>query len=130
LSVDVTSIIDTITGDLEIVRGDTQTWEDTVHEIQNDVPEDITNAALTMTVKNKFTDENSEALFQKTVGDGIVIDPDQVNNKGKYKFTVSPADTNPLDFGAYVYDIQMTLSGRIETLSKGQFCVLDEATHA
>jgi hypothetical protein len=131
LSVDIVSIEDTIDGDLEIVRGDSQTWEDTVHEIENDVPEDITGAALTMTVKNKYTDDNSEALFQKTTtGGGIVVDPNQVTNIGKYQFTVDPADTDSLDFGVYVYDIQMVLGGRLETISKGLFCVLSESTHA
>lgn len=131
MSVDVISILDTIDGNLEIVRGDTQTWEDTIHEIENDIPDDITGATIIMTVKKQFTDDNTEALFQKsTGGSGIIVNPDQVTNKGKYQFTIDPADTDSLDFGVYVYDIQMTLGGRVETLSSGSFIVGNEATHA
>ena len=63
MSVDVISILDTIDGDLEIVRGDTQTWEDTVHEIENDVPDDITGATITMTVKNQFSDRYIQSMI-------------------------------------------------------------------
>jgi hypothetical protein len=45
------------------------------------------------------------ADIAKSVGSGIVIDPDQVNNKGEATLSIDPSDTNTLAARVYKYDI-------------------------
>ncbi len=126
MSVSVTSVKSAIAGDLQVTRGDNITWEDTVQNIEDSVAVDITGAALTFSVKVDV--EDPVALFTRTVGDGIVINADQVTNKGKYQLSLVPSNTSALKFGTYEYDIQITLSGKVGTISRGEIEIMDEVT--
>lgn len=105
------------TGTISLTRGDTArfsisirngiTFED--YEIQ---PEDI----LVMTIKKKVKDK--DALVQKTI-------------IGSNVFHLLPTDTQQLDFGRYVYDVQITTSNLdvYTIIGPCSFVVLKEVTY-
>ena len=69
-----------------------------------------------LSVKRNITDENY--AFQKSVNPGEAI-------------TIKPEDTQTLDCGRYVYDIQLTTSlGEVFTIiEKNVFCIGEEVTN-
>lgn len=83
-------------GSIGLTRGDTARFNVSIkngitledYEIQ---PNDV----LVMTIKKKVKDK--EPLIQKTI-------------TGASVFHILPTDTQPLDFGRYVYDVQITTS--------------------
>ncbi|HAB66553.1 MAG TPA: hypothetical protein DCE23_04205 [Firmicutes bacterium] len=79
---------------------------------------------LYFTVK---TDSNSSiALFQKKINDGIELQDD-----GYYHITIEPKDTNGLDYGNYVYDIQVKRTvpkDYVKTLIDGTITLTNEVT--
>lgn len=76
--------------------------------------------AIYFTVKRSF--ESSSVMFQKTLED-MTLDQD-----GMYHFTIAPADTAALDYGNYVYDVEVTELDYVQTISKGKLNLLEEAT--
>lgn len=101
---------------ISIVRG--QTYTETVTSLGADgLPEDLTGALIEVEVK-RFIDDPDPALIHLSVGAGVVI-LNQVANKGKFTFTIAPADTSafrvadPTRFvmepGKYTHDIWRTL---------------------
>ena len=73
------------------------------------------------TVKKNYDIE--EALFQKTKDD-MTFD-----EEGYYHFTINPEDTNNLDYGDYVYDIEVKTANYTKTISKGTLSITKEVTH-
>lgn len=73
------------------------------------------------------TDSNSSvALFQKKINDGIELQDD-----GYYHITIEPTDTNELDYGNYVYDIEFKSTqpkNYVKTLIDGTITLTDEVT--
>lgn len=112
---------------LQVYQGKDITWEMPVVNIQDDAAVDITGAALIFSVKEKTSD--TSPLFTRIVGTGIVIDPDQVTNKGKYQLSLVPANTEDLDTGDYQCDVQITLSGKEQTIARGTLAVLSVVTN-
>lgn len=69
---------------------------------------------------------NNKVLFQKRKNEGIELGAD-----GYYHITVEPADTNNLDYGTYVYDIQLKSTNPkelVKTLFNGTITLTDEVT--
>lgn len=90
-----------------IQRGSTWKRRYTVRDSTGQ-PIDITGAFAYLTAR---TDTKATvASFAKTVGSGIVIDPDQVTNTGQFTVTVDAADTATLEVGDYVYDVWIKLA--------------------
>lgn len=123
---DLKSIREAIDRDLQIVRGDSGTWENTVLDIEDSEAVDITGGEMTFTVKEKI--EDNDALITKTESDGIVINSDQVNNKGKYQFSLIPADIKDLDYIIYQYEIKLLLGGKTNRILRGNLEILDGTT--
>ena len=79
---------------------------------------------ITMTVR---TDAEGDIVFQKAVsefdGDGAAV------------IAIEPEDTEGLDFGNYVYDIQLSVGERVKTLippkpgKLPKFTLTEEATY-
>lgn len=85
---------------------------------------------LTSTEQLYFTvktdSNNSNALIQKRINTGIELGDD-----GYYHITMEPADTNGLDYGTYVYDIQLKSTRTkniVKTLFDGTITLTDEVT--
>lgn len=111
---------------LQVFQGKDITWEMPVVNIQDDTAVDITGAAIIFSVKFRVDDTTS--LFTRIVGTGIVIDPDQVTNKGKYQLSLVPANTEDLDPKLYQCDVELTLNSREQTIARGTLEVLDVVT--
>ena len=111
--------------DYEFPRGDTYQLRKFRITDKNKNVITLTNAEqLYFTVK---TDTNSnKVLFQKRKNEGIELQED-----GYYHITIEPADTNSLDYGTYVYDIQLKSTNKktfVKTLFNGTITLTDEVT--
>lgn len=68
----------------------------------------------------------SEYVLQKRIGSGIELQED-----GYYHITMEPKDTKNLDYGEYVYDIQLKSTNPkelVKTLIEGTIFLEDEVT--
>lgn len=78
---------------ITLTRGDTASFDLTITE--NTTAYDFSSDTVVFTVKkNVYT---SDILIQKTFSDGLI--------------TLTPTDTNPLNYGTYYYDVQLTTPG-------------------
>lgn len=115
---------------LSTVRGDTTQWDVTV--VKNLVPVDLTGAKIWMTgLRNR----SGVQVFQRTsdASQGIVIDADQVNNRGLARIKLVPDSTSGLasELTVLYYDIQVkTATGDIWTVNYGDLTVTPDATAA
>lgn len=102
--------------DLDAVRGDTNKYDVTV--TRDGAALDLTGATLKFTVKRSLDDADADAVFQKAIGTGIVVD-DVAG--GLATLTVAPADTSALPAPrSFHYDLQLTESdGRVTTVAIG-----------
>lgn len=69
---------------------------------------------------------SSNILFQKRLNEGIELQED-----GYYHITIEPSDTNGLDYGSYVYDIQLKRTDPkdyVKTLINGTITLTEEVT--
>lgn len=104
-------------GKIRLTRGDTAILKVPIfNEITDEeyvVAEDDT---LAMTIKKQIEDE--EPIVQKVL-------------KGSNTFCIEHRDTCTLDFGAYVYDVQLTTaSGEVYTvIEPASFEILTEVTY-
>lgn len=109
---------------ISMVRGDSATF----HFHREDADGSIITTAPTaiyFTVKASFEDESF--VFQKTLEDMTIDD------RNEYHFTIDPADTNGLDFGDYVYDLEVIRNEAAtdkQTIAKGLFRLETEVTYA
>lgn len=72
----------------------------------------------------KKSDLPDEVLFQKTIED-MTLDED-----GTYHFRIEPEDTNNLEFGNYIFDLEVIQDNVVSTISRGEFIIEFEATFA
>ena len=75
------------------------------------------------TVKKCFSD--AEYLFQKRLSSGTIASDGQ----GNYWVTILPEDTDGLEFGAYVFDIEVVMLPRFKRTFPGRLVLTGEATH-
>lgn len=111
--------------DYEFPRGDTYRLRKFRITDKNKNLISLTDAEqLYFTVK---TDTNSnKVLFQKRKNEGIELGED-----GYYHITIESEDTNNLDYGTYVYDIQLKSTNPktlVKTLFDGTITLTDEVT--
>lgn len=109
---------------ISMIRGDSATFhfhrEDAEGKVIIETPEEIY-----FTVKASFEDE--DFVIQKRLADMTV------DTVGEYSFTILPTDTNALDFGEYVYDLEVIRNAEAtdkQTISKGIFLIETEVTYA
>lgn len=92
-----------------------------------DEDDQVTNIDFTqiyMSCKKSVKDTN--VLFQKTLSDGTIV---KVGN-GDYKFRIEPEDTNNLQFGEYVFDIELIYEDEIKQTICGTLRLSEEVTTA
>ncbi|HUT35047.1 MAG TPA: hypothetical protein VNE39_16270 [Planctomycetota bacterium] len=110
--------------DIVRFRGDTV-------PIAFDLGRDITGASLAFTVKRRATDPQTAALIAKTSAQGGGI---EITNAaaGQFAVTLAAADTAALlpdgRRAAFLYDVEMTLDGAVETIFAGAFVLLPDVT--
>jgi len=112
--------------DITFTRGDTQ-------PITFDLGRDITGASLKFTVKRRTTDPQSAALIAKSSAQVSQIVITQAA-AGRFAVKLLTADTASLlpdgRRAAFLYDVEMTISGVVETIFAGSFVLLPDVTTA
>lgn len=103
---------------LTLTRGDTQTFS-FIRKDSDGNPITIKADALYFTVKNNYV--TTDVLIQKTIDDCTFTD-------GKYTFVIEPEDTDNLNYGLYVYDLEVKQEDYKKTISKGTFEITEEVT--
>lgn len=102
-----------------LIRGDTGAFKfqrlDSTGE-----PITATPTAMYFTVKKLYS--CSSDVFQKTLAD-MTMDED-----GTWHFIIAPEDTATLDYGTYVFDLEVTTADYVQTIAKGKLCIDEEAT--
>lgn len=85
-------------------------------------PSDIEFEEIYFTVKKQFTDKHY--CFQKRLSNGTI----EKDGEGTYSLVIQPSDTDPLEFGQYVFDIEL-LGDNIKQTTVGKIDITQEATH-
>lgn len=111
-----------------MARGDDEVLEGTIYQDDGVTEEDITGWDLWFTGKLLITSGDVDAVFQKTIGDGITV-TDAAN--GAYEIAIDAADTD--GFAASDTTIQCDLQakdtlGKVKTLLTGRITVKPEVT--
>lgn len=109
---------------LSMIRGDTMVMSMTI--VNDGIPQDITGGTFWFTAKNRLSDEDTAAVFEKTNGDGITLtDP----THGVARIELVPADTEDMVIsdsrGVNLYwDIQYkNVGGKVYTVARGLLTV-------
>ena len=100
----------------EMVRGDTFAFEVKVKNNDEIVKVD----GMFLTVKNNTYLE--ETIICKKLGGGITLKDDA------YYIVINPEDTDPLEYGRYVFDIEFIVDGFKRTIERGILSITDEVT--
>lgn len=111
-----------------ITRGDSRTLSGAV--TLSGEPFNLTSCDIWFTVKYRYTDDDDDAVFQKTVGDGITVTNPTA---GLITIDINPADTEdiPKVKTILVYDLQIKNSGGSKwTSASGNIVVNPDVTHA
>ena len=113
---------------ISATRGDSERFLLTLTE--DEEPLDLTGAEVWMTAKRHLRDTDAEAVFQKSVGDGITITDDE---GGLAQVDLVPGDTSglPTRVMRLHYDVQVkTQGGRVLTPISGTLTVSPDVTLA
>lgn len=102
-------------------RGDIRPVSFTINGSQEGVAFD--NIYFTVKKNHKERD----ALFQKTLASGTI----ELMEDGTYQFTIEPEDTDGLNYGQYVFDIEVVSeSAHIKQTFLGTLVLTQEVTFA
>ena len=104
---------------MNIVRGDTGAFKFQRLDAGGD-PITSTPDAMFFTVKKSFA--FNAYVLQKDLSDMTFGEDDC------WHFTLEPSDTASLDYGTYVYDIEVTTSEYVQTIAKGKLIIEEEST--
>lgn len=104
---------------LKLIRGDTAKYKFQRLDANGNV---ILTAADEIYFTVKETPTKEKVVFQKTIDD-MTLDED-----GTYHFIIEPTNTNGLQYGNYVYDLEIIVDGVKTTVSYGTFQILPEVT--
>jgi hypothetical protein len=96
--------------ELEIIRGVTLTLELTIRDQLKQLVA-LTGATIYFRVKTDLEAASLAIALSSAVPAEAEIDADQVTNKGKGRFFLSPSDTSGLAPGEYIYDVWVELVG-------------------
>lgn len=98
---------------LVMYRGDDRSWDFVLTE--EDAPVDLTSATVAFSCRTDIDDAAPTLSYTSPAG-GIVIDPDQVTNKGKVTLTIPSADTEAIARNTTLLcDLQVTNGGVTRT---------------
>ena len=110
--------------DVAHYRGDTA-------PIAFDLGRDITGAALEFTVKRRHSDAQGAALVTKTSAQSSEIEITDAE-EGQFVVKLAADDTSGLlpdgRRATFVYDVEMTLGGVVETVAAGDFLLVPDVT--
>jgi hypothetical protein len=112
---------------LEVVRGDTRRYQVTVTDDAG-LPVDLSGASIYFTVRKKYSSssDDTDAVFQKSVGNGISISD---ASSGSIAIVIAPTDTRALPASLFLYDLQVnTGAGDVITAALGEFAVKADVT--
>lgn len=104
---------------MEIIRGDTGLYK---FQRKDKAGEIILEKAEKIYFSVKENYKISKVLFQKTIDD-MTFDED-----GTYHFAIEASDTDNLDYGDYVYDLEVINGTLKSTISRGIFRIKEEVT--
>ena len=109
---------------IDIVRGSSHDYTFTI--TANGLPFDLTGAIIAFMVKKRAEDDDSEALFTKTLGDGInMIDP----SSGVFTVRISAIDTKDLYYKFLYFECVIERSGDMLRQGVNTFTLLDNVLH-
>lgn len=111
---------------IRMVRGDTYVFDVSVQ--LDGAPYNLAGVSLVMTGKWAHDDADADAIFQKTIGNGIVV-TDAAN--GLLEVTIAHSDTYtlpPASSLVLVYDIEMRDGTKVYTISRGDLVVIPDVT--
>lgn len=104
--------------DLSIRRGDTKGF----YFRRTKDGEPIQQEAQSIYFTVKKSSKLNEVVFQKTLDD---MDFDE---EYFYHLIVNPEDTNGLQYGDYVYDVEVKIENYVKTIAIGKFTIKNEVT--
>lgn len=104
---------------MNIVRGDTGAFK---FQRLNAGGEPITSTPDSMFFTVKKTFSTNTYVLQKNLSDMTLGEDDC------WHFVLEPNDTASLDYGTYVYDIEVTTGEYVQTIAKGKLMLEEEAT--
>ena len=108
--------------DIRNVKGDTFSCAFTIEDLGQDIE------TAKFTCRDSLND-NSNVLFQKTLGSGIsLVETDNENDIKKYAVRVAPNDTKNLQAGTYYYDLEIGVNSDIFTIMKGRFIIEQDSS--
>lgn len=105
---------------LSMTRGDTAKFKFQRKDSEGNVIETKADKCW-FSVKTNDTQQN--VVIQKTIEDMDFSEEDFF-----YRLTIEPNDTNNLQYGDYVYDVEVIQDNYKKTISKGQFIIEYEVT--
>ena len=98
-----------------------------------DLGRDLTGAALAFTVKRRATDAQAAALIAKTSAEVTEIEITDAE-AGLFEVKLAAGDTADLlpdgRRATFLYDVEMTLDGEVETVAAGDFVLVPDVTTA
>lgn len=126
----MTSIVAEMNQKLDMVRGDTATWQGQMINPDDNSIINLNSGGISLwfTVKRSYDDDDLNAVIQKTIGHGITV---LSGTGGLFQVTVLPVDTSVLDneLTGLVFDMQMVdASGNKTTPARGTLLVYAETT--
>lgn len=107
---------------LTLTRGDTQTLTINLKDKTGEPIIVSEEGQLYFTVKGDYN--ITDYLFQKRIGHGI-----EYNENGGYSISILSEDTENLEFGNYVFDIEYKDKGIVKTVLIGEFVITKEVTY-
>ena len=116
---------------IEVFQGKTINWECLVTNIDTGLPEPITDAEITFSVKLDLGQVNPDILRENTAAKGessneIIFTTD--GSDGKFKIILLPANTLDLDTVQYYYSIEVIQAVDDEKIiANGRFSILAHA---
>jgi hypothetical protein len=105
---------------MRIIRGDSKTFTFQRKDKNGDV---ITEKPDKMYLTIKQNEYEKQVLIQKTFDNGIRFENDT------YYVEFKPEDTDNLNFGEYVYAIEIINGDVVKTIKKDTFVIESEVTH-
>lgn len=114
--------INAITQDIEIVRGDTLSFNFQLSGLGQE------EATITFTCKENPADDT--AVFSVSTNSGISLEEyDAMTDTATYTVRIPPAATSGKELARYYYDLQLSTSSDVITLMRGRFELVYEVTY-
>ena len=105
---------------ISMPRGDLRQIKFSINDSSGIVKTDFDEIYITF--KKSYI--HDEALFQKKLTTGDI----EKDEQGYYHFAINPEDTNNLNYGKYVFDIEVYLESLIKQTTVGTLELTNEVT--